>query len=172
MKKKAKKNRTPTEQVRHLKRIKRLSFGGMFLSVITPFVTIGIVNFNEYFVEYSGVKMSIAAVLAFALMGIAVWLVASKKFQEPFIGLLVGWATVTVIFFLMGKIINDIATIMLFGFIGLAGAYGLNIYEKKLDKEIASIQEGIEEAKKEATKEAYKEETKEETKKDKSEVRW
>ena len=153
-----KKEKTPTQQKKQYKAIQYTCFGCEFLSVIMPFVIIGIVRFDEYFVEYDGVKMSLAAALAFALMGIAVWLVSKEKFGNSFITLMVGWAAVTGIFFLLGDIINDIAYIMLFGFIGIAGAYGLDIGSKRAKIKADEIQKGIDLAKEQMTSEAYKEE--------------
>ena len=164
---KDKKQLTPTQQKKHYKRIKWACFGGEFLSLIAPFVTIGIINFQEYFIEYDGTKMSIACIISFALMGLAIWLVSSKKFSNSFVSIIIGWATVDFIFFMMGRIINDIATIMAFGLIGLLGAYGLDLASKAADKKMKKIQEGIEQAEKENIRDAYKEEikTKEENKK-------
>lgn len=170
--KKQKKTRTPTEEKRHYRNMKYLSFGGMFGSVVLPFAIIGMVKFNDYFVEYDGVKMSIACVLAAALAGIAVFLVATKKVSNPLIVVLVGWYAVAFIFFLMGKVINDIAYIMFIGGLGIAGALGLDFVGKKCDGEIVKIDEAINEAKKEEMKEAYKEEVKEEKEVKKKRVRF
>ena len=94
------KQKTPTQLKRKYKNISRLCFGGEFVSVLAPFVTIGIVKYEDYFIQYNGTKMSIAAILAAALMGLATWLVAKKKFENSFITLIIGWATVTFIFFM------------------------------------------------------------------------
>lgn len=155
---KDKKSLTPTQKKKHYKRIKRACFVGEFASVITPFMIIGIVNYNKYFVEYDGTKMSIACVLAAAIMGLALWLVASKKFTNSFITLIIGWATVDLIFWLLGQIITDIATIMLFGLIGIIGAYGLDIGSAAADKKAKFIDDAMKQAESEITKEEYKEE--------------
>ena len=169
---KEKKTRTPTQKKRAYQRGKWIAFGGEFVSVIMPFVIIGAVKYQDYFVEYSGTKMSIAAALSFALMGIATWLVASNKFKNSFIVLIIGWLAVDFIFFMMGKIINDISWIMLFGAIGILGAYGLDILSKQLDKKAQEIQKGIDAAKEEQVKEEYKEEIKEEKQAKKNKVVW
>lgn len=153
-----KKELTPTQKKKKYKKIQYACFGGEFLSVITPFVAIGIVNFDKYFIQYDGTKMSIAAILAASVMGLAVWLVSSKKLENSYITLLIGWATMTAIFFLLGEIINDISYIMLFGLIGLLGAFGLDIGSASAKKKAEKIDEAIEEAKKEKLVEDYKEE--------------
>lgn len=150
--------KTPTQLKRKYRNISRGCFIGQFLAIFAPFITIGIVNYEEYFVQYDGTKMSIAAVLAAILMGVATWLVAKKKITNPYIAILVGWATVTAIFYFLGNIINDIAHIMLFGWIGLAGAFGLDLTSIKFEEKARKIQEGIDAANQQMTKDAYIEE--------------
>lgn len=159
MAKKEKQAKTPSQLKKKYKRISTACFLGQFGSVAAPFITIGIVNFNKYFVEYDGTKMSIAAVMAAVLMGLAVWLTAKKKFTNSYITLIVGWAAVTGIFFLLGNLITDMAYIMLFGLIGILGAQGLDIASAKADAKAEEIQKGIDAAKEEMTKNAYIEET-------------
>lgn len=168
---KPKKTKTPTQIKRKYKVISKCCFIGQFLSVAAPFVTIGIVNFEEYFVEYNGTKMSIAAILAAAIMGLAVWLVSKKKFTNSYISLIIGWATITVIFFLLGQIINDIAYIMLFGLIGLLGAQGLDIASAKAEEKANKIQKGIDLAQEQLVKEAYLKEQEEKEEKKTIKVR-
>ena len=152
---------TPTQKKKKYKRLSRLCFGGEFVSTAAPFIGIGIANYQEYFVEYDGTKMSLACALAFCMMGLAIWLVSKKKVENSFIALIIGWATFMGILFLIGKVINDLAFIMLYGLIGLIGAYGLDIGSAKLNKKAEKIQKGIERAEEELTAEAYKEELKE-----------
>lgn len=113
--------------------------------------------------------MSISAVLAAILMGLAVWLVAKKKLAANYVTIIIGWAMVTLIFFLLGEIINDIAYIMLFGLIGILGAQGLDIASAKLNEKADAIQKGIDKAEEELISEEYKaeKEEKEEKKKNK-----
>ena len=160
-----KKPKTPTQKKKTYKRISRACFVGQFLSVAAPFVTIGIVNYDKYFVEYNGTKMSIAAIMSAAVMGLAIWLVAKKKFTNSYVTLLIGWVVIDANFFLLGQIINDIAYIMLFGFIGLLGAFGLDIASAKLDEAANKIQKGIDSAEEQLTREAYIEEKQESEKK-------
>ena len=150
--------KTPTQRMKSYKASSRLCFAGEFLSVMTPFLIIGVAKYQDYFVEYNGTKMSLAATLAAVIMGLAIWLVAKKKFENSFITLIIGWFAVDGIFYLMGQIINDIAFIMLFGGIGILGAFGLDILSKKLDKKAEDIKKAIETANQENTVDEYKEE--------------
>lgn len=170
---KEKKELTPTQQKKKYKRISNACFLGQFASVAAPFITIGIVNFNEYFVEYDGVKMSIASVIAAVIMGLAIWLVSKKKLDNSYIVLIIGWAAITGIFYLIGEVINDIKYIMSFGLIGLVGALVLDKGAEKAEDKAEEIQRGIDAAKEQMTKEAYIDEVKqaEEKKKIKVKVR-
>ena len=152
------KEKTPTQLRRKYKTLSNVCFGGEFVSVMAPFVGVGIANFESYFVEYDGFKMSIACFMALALMGLAVTMVASKKFENSYVVMIMRWATVAVIVTLMGKIVNDLASIMWWGLTGLLGAYGLDIGSKKLKRKAEKIQKGIDRAEEEMTAEAYKEE--------------
>ena len=150
-----KKEKTPTQLKNHYKRVQYGTFIGEFVSVFTPFVAIGIVNYDKYFVQYNGTKMSIACFLAFALMGIAIFLISKKKLENTYIGILIGWGVITFIFFLLGELITDMATIMLFGWFGLLGAEVLDVISKKANKKATDIQKGIDAANEELTKNAY-----------------
>ena len=56
-------------------------FVGEFVSVASPFVAIGIANYDKYFVQYDGTKMSIAFFMAMAVMGMAIFLISKKKHE-------------------------------------------------------------------------------------------
>jgi len=150
--------KTPTQQKKKLNRLSRLCFFGEFVSVFAPFITIGLVNYEKYFVEYDGTKISIGFVLAMAVMGIAVFLLSKKQFENSFITIIVGWAMVTGILFLIKELLEDLCYIMLFGLIGLGGAWGLDVGKNNLNKKAAELQEGIDQAKREMVSAAYKDE--------------
>lgn len=156
-----KKELTPTQKKKRYKRISRLCFGGEFVSTLAPFIAMAIVNRDTWFVEVEGWRMSLASALALAVMGLATWLIAKKKAENSFATLIVGWATATAIIFLIGKIVNDLAYIMLFGLIGIIGAAGLDIGSKQALKKAEKVQKGIERAEEELTAAAYKEELEE-----------
>lgn len=152
---------TPTQEIKRLNRAKWGCLGGEFLSVIAPFVTIAFVNYDKYFVEYNGTKMSVALILGMALMGFAIWGITQKKLENTFVSFIVKWCIVALIFTFLGSIINDIAIIMWFGLIGLCVAQGLEIGREKINAK----QEMIKSAKEEAIKDTYKEKAKEENNK-------
>lgn len=158
-----KKNKTPSEQKKSLKRWKRTCFAGEFVSAATPFFVIGIVNFDKYFIQYDGTKMSISFFLAMSLMGFVVWAITKKKLNNSFVLFLVGWLVCAFIFTMLGEMITDLATIMWFGAIGIAGALGLQKEEEVLQAKIDKISAAQEQADKEQLVEDVKQEKAEKT---------
>ena len=170
--KKEKKQLTPTQLKRRYKALHYGCFTGEFISAAIPFVTIAIVNYNKYFVEYSGTKVSISFFMAMAVMGFAIFSISKKKFSNSFISLLIIWAALAFCFTMLGSLITDLSTIMWFGLIGLGGSYGLDIAQQKALKKANEIQEGIDAAKQDEVKEAYKEEQAQKEEPKKKKVRW
>ena len=168
---KEKKKKSPTQKKHQYKALQYTCFGGEFASVAAPFVAIGAANYNKYFVEYSGTKMSISFIMAFGVMGFAIWGISKKKLNNSFVTMMIIWATMAFIFTMMGSLITDLATIMWFGLIGIGSAYGLDIASKKFEAKAKQIDEGINEAKKEEIKEDFKEEQAEK-KETKKKVKW
>ena len=113
-------------------------FGGEFLSILAPFVTMGIINFDEWFMTEEGWKVGLGGTLALALLGLAVFLFTKKKENEKitngYITLILGWFAVTFIFMLLSSLMEQISTIMFFGGLGLLGAFGLDLGSKDMKK--------------------------------------
>lgn len=151
---------TPSQKKKKYKRIQYTCFGGEFVVAMAPFVAVGIANYDKYFVQYDGVKMSLSFFMALAVMGIAIWAIAKKKLENSFATLLVGWAVVAFIFQMMGEMITDLSTIMWFGLAGLAGAFGLDEVSKAYKKKAELINKAQEVADQEELVEAVKEEKK------------
>ena len=158
---KEKKPLTPTQQKKKLKAISFACKFGQWGSLIAPFVTIGIVNFNDYFVEYDGWKVSIAGILAAFVMGVVVFTIVNQKIKNSYGVLIIKVAIITAILFLIERLVYDLKYIMLFTLIGIFGALALEKTSEKLDNKAGKIQEGIESAEKRMTEEAYLDEVKE-----------
>lgn len=128
-----------------------LTFGSEFLSILTPFVAMGIVNHEEWFYQEDGWKIGLGGSLALALMGIAVFLVTKKKEDNKatngYISLIVGWFAVAFIFMLLADIMAQMHLIMLFGGIGLCGAFGLDIASKDFKAKADAYKDTIKKAK-------------------------
>lgn len=133
-----------------------VTFGSEFLSIITPFIALGIVNHEEWFYNEDSWKIGLGGSLALALMGIAVFLVTKKKEDNKatngYIALIVGWFAVAFIFVLLADIMSQISTIMFFGGIGLCGAFGLDIASKDFKAKADTYKDAIKEAKKNVLK--------------------
>lgn len=151
---------TTTQKKNKYRVLQYTTFGGEFLSILTPFVVMGAVNYEEWFLIEDGWKIGLGGALALALLGISVFLVGKKKEQESltngYIALILGWFMVAFIFVLLANIMDQIATIMFFGGIGLLGAFGLDMGSQNFKKKADAYKQAIEEVKSEVMKEKYK----------------
>lgn len=158
----AKKELTATQKKNKYRVLQYTTFVSQFVSLLTPFIIMGAVNFDEWFKSEDGWKVGLGGTLALALMGLAVFLVTKnkedKKMTDGYITLILGWFLVAFIFVLLASIMEQIATIMFFGGIGLAGAFGLNLTSKSLKKKADLYQSAISEAKTDLIKEEAKKE--------------
>lgn len=139
MAKKEKKPLTSSQKQRKYRAIQYTTFGSEFLSILTPYIVMGGVNFDEWFVKnHDGWKIGLGGSLALAILGLATFLVGKKKEDEKITGgyitLTIGWFAVTFIFMLLSSIMDQISTIMFFGGLGLLGAFGLDITSKSFKK--------------------------------------
>lgn len=152
---KEKKKLTPTQQKKRYNNLSKVCNIGQWGSLIAPFVTIALVNYKDYFIEYDGVKMSIAAVLAAFVMGVIVFTIVNKKIQNTYGPLIIKVAIFTAILFLIDGIVQDLKFIMIFTLIGLFGALALEKTSESLEKKADKIQKGIDKAEEQITSDAY-----------------
>lgn len=135
----AKKKLTVKKKQKLYKVGSKCAFAGEFVSVGTPYVVMGAINFDEWFKVTDGWKVGLGGSLALALMGIAVLLVKKNKEDKDnpisgYITLLLCWLAFAFVLTLLANIINQIASIMFFGAIGIAGALGLDIISTKAEE--------------------------------------
>lgn len=132
------------------------TFAAEFISILTPFIIMGAVNYEDWFVSESGWKVGLGGTLALALLGIAVLLVTKKKEDEKITGgyitLVIGWFAVAFIFMLLASIMEQITTIMFFGGIGILGAFGLDMTSKNFKAKADMYKETIQKAKQDVLK--------------------
>ena len=139
----AKKELTTKQKQMKYRALQYTAIGGMFASVLTPFIVLGIVNFQDWFMASDGYKIGLGGTLGLAVVGIALALVTFKKEKESkvtdgWITLLVIWFALAFVFKLLERIYSEIFTIMMWTGLGLAVAFGLNIFSKK-EKEKADL---------------------------------
>ena len=162
--KKAKKPLTATQSKNKYRALQYTLYGSEFVSIIAPYVVIGAVNFDQYFVyNQEGWKVATGGTIALALMGLCVWTVTKKKDEasEKTNGLLslgLGWAAIAFVFFMLSSILGDIAMIMLCGSLGIFGALGLNVASVEMKKKADMYKEAIDEVTKDGIKDKAKEE--------------
>lgn len=154
MAKKVKKPLKASQKQRRYRVLEKSLFFGEFVSIGTPYIIMGAINFDEWFKTTEGWKVGLGGALAMALMCIAVFAITKKKEDADsrtggYITLLLGWLAVAFIFLLLANIMHDIATIMFFGAIGIAGALGLDVTSKKFGEKANIYEEAIKKVKKE-----------------------
>ena len=160
----AKKPLTAKQKQNKYRALQYSTFVGEFVSIILPFVIMGAVNYEDWFVSESGWKVGLGGTLALALLGIAVLLVTKKKEDEKitsgYIALIIGWFAVAFIFVLLASIIEQIAMIMFFGGIGIIGAFGLDMTSKNFKAKADMYKGSIQRAQDKALEEQAMEEMK------------
>lgn len=156
---------TPSQRKKRYTILQWSSYVGEFVAFVLPFFIIGIVNYDKYFVEYNGTKMSIAFFLAMGVMGFGIWGITKKKIENTYITLIIKWVIFAFIFTMLGEIIKDIAAIMWFGLIGIAGAYGLDLTSEHYKKEKLLIKDAEQKAKSDDLVEEVKQEKQEKAQK-------
>ena len=143
----SKKKLTIVQKKNKYRSLQYTTFVGEFVSILTPFIIMGIANYDEWFTTEEGWKVGLGGTLALALMGIAVFLVTKKKEDEKITGgyitLVVGWFAVAFIFMLLASIMEQITTIMMFGGLGLLGAFGLDMVSKNFKAKADQYKETI-----------------------------
>ena len=166
---KAKNSVNTKDKERRYRVLQYTFFGGEFLSILAPFVTMGIINFDEWFMTEEGWKVGLGGTLALALLGLAVFLFTKKKedntITNGYITLILGWFAVTFIFMLLASLMEQISTIMFFGGLGLLGAFGLDLGSKDMKKKADLYKEVRAEVYHDTLKDDIKREVEEEKKK-------
>lgn len=162
MSEKKQKKELSTIQVRNRLRFLQYStFYGQFLAIISPYVAMGIVNAQEWFPDAeSGWKVGLGGTLAFAMLGISIFLVAKKQekitLTKGYIAIILGWYAAAFIFMLLANLMSEIAMIMLFGGLGLMGGLGLVVTSDKAKERADEYSDIIKEIRGEDIKEKRK----------------
>lgn len=137
------KQKTVKSQKNKYRALQYTTFGGEFISILTPFVALGIANHDEWFPNpEAGFKIGLGGTLAMALLGIILTIFTRKKEDKSktdgWIFIIATWFAFTFVFFLLENVMHEITTIMFFGGFGLLGAFGLDLGSKQF-KERADL---------------------------------
>lgn len=163
MEKKVKKQLKVSQKQFRYRVAEKFTFFGEFLAIGLPYVIMAVVNFDEWFATTDGWKVGLGGSMALALMFICVFEITKKKDDKKsrtggYVTLLMGWLAAAFVLSLLANIMHDIASIMFFGAIGIAGALGLDLTSKKFGEEAEFYKEVIREARKENAKEKARKE--------------
>lgn len=147
----AKKQLTATQKKNKYRAIQYSTFASEFLAILTPYIVMGGVNYEEWFKSEEGWRIGLGGSLALVLMGLAIFLVTKnkedKKVTSGYITLIIGWFAVAFVFMLLANIMDQIAMIMLYGGIGLIVAFGLDLTSKKYKEKADAYANALNKAK-------------------------
>lgn len=159
-----KKKLSAIQQQNRFRALQYTTFIGEFISILTPFIVMGAVNYEEWFTTEDGWRVGLGGTLALALMGIAVFMVTKKKEGKTtngYISLVVGWFAVAFVFMLLASLLEQITTIMMFGGLGLLGAFSLDLASLNFKFKADSYKTAIQKAREKSVEEQAIEEIKE-----------
>ena len=143
----ANKQKTIKQQARTLGLVKRGFFGAEFLSALMPMFIYVLANDSQYFVEYEGVKYSVAFFLAVVLVGITIIGVSGEKIKESLVAFTLKIGVALAIVCLMGELIFEIRNLLICLFFGLIGSCGFEVGNKVYDKKQKAKLKAIQKAK-------------------------
>lgn len=133
---KEKKPLTIKQQAKKERKISRLLFASEFVAIPTPFIIMGGVNFNEWFINNpEGWRIGLGGGIGIALMSFVALMVALKKENKDLTGgylaIIFGYYMLGFIAMLLAEILTQIYQIIFITGTGLIGAMGLDIASKK-----------------------------------------
>lgn len=133
---KEKKPLTIKQQAKKERKISRLLFASEFVAIPTPFIIMGGVNFNEWFINNpEGWRIGLGGGIGIALMSFIALMVALKKENKDLTGgylaIIFGYYMLGFIAMLLAEILTQIYQIIFITGTGLIGAMGLDIASKK-----------------------------------------
>ena len=141
---KEKKELTIKQQKVRYRAIQYSLVGGEYVSALLPYCIMAIVNREEWFVmNPDSWKVGLGGAIGLVLVALTRFLLTKKRDNEKLtngmIALVIGWYTVTFVFFLLAQINMEIYKIMAYGGLGLVTALGLDIGSKHFDKKANAL---------------------------------
>ena len=159
----AKKKLTVSQMKNRNRAFQRLTLGGEYVALASPFVAMGIVNRETWFYHENGWKTGIGFILACILFGVIVSSITfeSEKLNNrkgKYIKLLIGCLLSALIFVLLSDILSEIANILFAACGGIAVALGLDIKSMDFKTKADTYGEIIRKAKEKVAQEQVEEE--------------
>ena len=137
----------PKKQANKYGTLKVLCFGGEFLSALLPLFIYVMVNHNQYFVEYEGIKYGVSFFMAMALVGITIIGVSGEKIKGSLLSFTLKIGIFAFIVQMIGSLANDLANMLWCVFFGLLGSQGFELGGKYFKKQQNLKLEAIKQAK-------------------------
>lgn len=155
---KEKKDLTPSEELKHLKRQKKALFGAEIGCAVAPMGLLTAIHFKEYFVYNEAWRTSLSFVMLAGMTIISAGLVLKDKFKVNLLNSLLALAVIDGLLWVLGDLITQLAYIMLYVIVGFVGAFICELTKKKDTEQINKLEEGIKKAETDIIAEKYKEE--------------
>ena len=146
-------------------------YAGMGLSVMTPSLIMGAINFEEWFATNNdGYKIGIGATIGLVVTAIAMVLVTQKaekriKVTDMWITLICCWFAVFFALKMLGDIILQVADIGLWTGLGLCSAFGFYLFSTVNERNANSYKNARAKVKEETIEEKAKREVENEERK-------
>lgn len=161
----AKKELTIAQKKNRYRSLQYLTVAGEYVSIATPFAIMAVVNKDEWFFNNNGWRTGIGFSLACLLLAIIVTSITfeSEKLNNrkgKYIKLLIGFVVSAFIFMLLRDILDEIAHILWFASLGIAGALGLDISSANFKAKAEMYKGSIQRAQDKALEEQAMEEIK------------
>jgi FtsH-binding integral membrane protein len=106
---------TPVEKYVRLRKQGHSFIACKWISILSPYLVIGIINFEDYFQEANGIKMSLGCILALIVAGISI---KNETKENKKINGIVTWAVAFALIFFFQSILQDLLLIVGAGLIG------------------------------------------------------
>ena len=123
----ATKQKTIKQQANTYRNLKVACFGGEFLSALTPLFVYVMVNHNQYFVEYEGIKYGVSFFMAMALVGITIIGVSGEKIKGSLLSFTLKIGIFAFIVTMIGQLAQDLSNMLWCVFFGLLGSQGFEL---------------------------------------------
>ena len=147
----------PIEQLKIAKRKSRGLMTGEIACAVAPLGVLTATDFEEFFIKTEVWRTSITFVMLIFSTLISVAIIVKNKFKINLLNALLVLGVVDGMLWFMGRLINELAYILLVVIFGFIGALALELKKKDEIDEIERLQKGIEKGETDEIAEKHKE---------------